>query len=157
MKTLFILILAFLVISSCNRSDGNLYNSPRSDEELKMTLEEREQNSPLKYLSGGELSMQQHQKKVRNGGLFRQAEYESDGATISGKIKNNATLASYKDLNITISFMSGTNTLLDEQSYVIYEYFRPGQETYISFNIPSVPSAMRNWSYSINGAEPVYE
>lgn len=156
MKSLFILTLSLLVISSCNRSDGNLYNSPRSDEELKMTLEQREQSSPLKYLSGGELNMQQHQKKVRNGGLFRQAEYENDGATISGRIKNSATLARYKDLNITISFMSRTNTLLDEQTYVIYEYFEPGEETYISFNIPSVPSAMQNWSYQINGAEPVY-
>lgn len=53
--------------------------------------------------------------------------------------------------------MSRTNTLLDEKTYVIYEYFNPGEETYISFNIPSVPSAMQNWSYQINGAEPVYE
>jgi len=157
MKTLFILIVALLVISSCNRSDGNLYNSPKSDEELKMTLEQREQSSPLKYLSGGELNMQQHQKKVRNGGIFRQAEYENDGATISGRIKNNATLATYKDLNLTISFMSGTNTLLDEQSFVIYEYFKPGEETYISFRIPNVPSAMSKWSYSIDGASPSYD
>lgn len=63
MKSLIILTLSLLVISSCNRSDGNLYDSPRSDEELKMTLEQREQSSPLKYLSGGELNMQQHQKR----------------------------------------------------------------------------------------------
>jgi hypothetical protein len=157
MKSLFILTLSLLLISSCNRSDGNLYNSPRSDEELKMTLEDRELNSPLKYLSGGELNMQTHQKKVRNGGLFREAEYENDGATISGRIQNNATLATYKDLNLTISFMSGTNTLLDEQSFVIYEYFKAGEETYISFRIPHVPSAMKTWSYRINGATPVYE
>ena len=157
MKSLFTLIISVLVLVSCNRSDGNLYNSPRSDEELKMTLEERELNSPLKYLSGGELNMQQHQRKVRNGGVFRKAEYANDGATISGRINNTATLAKYKDLNITISFMSGTNSILDEQSFVIYEYFEPGKETYISFDIPSVPSAMKTWSYEINWASPVYE
>ncbi len=157
MKSLFILTISLFALISCNRSDNNLYNSPRSDEELKMTLEERELNSPLKYLSGGELNMQQNQRKVRNGGVFRKAEYVNDGATITGRIENTATLATYKDLNITISFMSGTNSVLDEQSYVIYQYFKSGEGTYISLDIPSVPSAMKTWSYQINGALPVYE
>lgn len=157
MKALFTLTIALFTFISCNRTDNNLYNSPRSDEELKMTLQERELNAPLKYLTGGELNMQQHQRKVRNGGVFRSAEYENDGATISGKIINNATLATYKDLNITISFMSGTKTVLDEQSFVIYEYFKAGESTYISFEIPSVPSAMKTWSYQINGASSAYQ
>lgn len=46
---------------------------------------------------------------------------------IKGKISNHASVASYKDVNVELSFYSKTRTLLEKDNETIYEIINPGQ------------------------------
>lgn len=151
-----LLFLMFSLFISCNRSSSNNEYAFKTEEELRAELKFQELNSPLKYINGGELNMEYHQRKVRNGGIFREAQYERDGATVTGNLENTATLATYKDVNITLSFYSATNTKIGEQSYTIYEYLKPGETVPIRIRLQSIPEATAEFSYQINNASPVY-
>jgi len=48
---------------------------------------------------------------------------------IKGTISNKATVASYKDVDIELSFYSETGSLLEKDHEVIYETIAPGGST----------------------------
>ena len=45
---------------------------------------------------------------------------------IKGRISNHASVASYKDINVELSFYSKTRTLLEKDNETIYEVIEPG-------------------------------
>lgn len=141
--------------STDNFNDNLTNESPeieKSPEELRADLKASEQNSPLEYLSCGEVRMTPQERQTRSAGLFHEAEYEADGAIFRGTISNNATLARFKDARIKILFYSQTNTLIETQNYVIYEYLNPQSGTDFSFKTESYPQAYDSFRVQLVGA-----
>lgn len=124
----------------------------KSPEELRAELKESEENTPLEYLSCGKVQMTEQQIQTRSAGIFHDAEYEPDGAIFRGTINSSATLGRFKDAQIKILFYSRTNTLIEEQNYVIYEYLEPQSTTSFSFKTESYPQAYENFRVELVGA-----
>lgn len=124
----------------------------KTPEELRAELKVKEEKSPLDYLSCGQVYMTPQERQTRSAGLFHDAEYEPDGAIFKGTISNNATLGRFKDPKIKIRFYSQTNTLIDEQLYVIYEYVNPQSTISFSFKTESYPQAYDSFRVELVGA-----
>ena len=108
-----ILFIPFsFLLSSCEsgtRKTNHFEDS--SYQETKMSLEEQEKFNPLSFLN--------------TKGTYRKnmiGEWVVDGT-----ISNNATIATYKDVVIEITFYSKTNSLLGTEKKTIYEYFPAGK------------------------------
>ncbi len=154
-----------LTFLSCNNQDYGVNNqsdlgnenqnneTPKTAEELKFELLQQENKSPLTYLSSEEVTLQKLRIKTREAGLFRDAEYEDDGARIEGYFKNNATIARFKDIRVKVLFYSQTKTLIDEQSYIMYEYYEPNLSKSFSFKIKELPQAYKSFTFEITEAK----
>jgi hypothetical protein len=132
--------------------ESNEPEREKTPQELRAELKASEENSPLDYLSCGEVRMFPQERQTRSAGLFHDAEYEADGAIFRGTISNNATLARFKDARIKILFYSQTNTIIETQNYVIYEYLNPQSGTDFSFKTESYPQAYDSFKYELVGA-----
>lgn len=163
MKLFMSVLLAAILIFACesNHQYENLNDnlteeeSPeieKTPEELRAELKISEESAPLEYLSCGQVRMTPQERQTRSAGLFHDAEYEPDGAIFRGTIINNATLGRFKDAKIKIQFYSQTNTLIEEQSYVIYEYIEPQSTTEFSFKTESYPEAYDSFRVGLVGA-----
>lgn len=102
------LFLSCAVIFSCNTDTTEI--SKDSYEKNKTNLLKKEQESPSQFLN-----VQGDIKKNIVG-----------QTVVRGRIKNEAALATYKDVTIKIDFFSKTNALLDTEEETIYEQFFPG-------------------------------
>lgn len=148
-----ILVVGSLSLYGCN--GGGVGSHPKSEAELRMELEMKEENNPMAYIKDSDVTLQTHQKKVRNAGLFREAEYEPDGGTIKGNIENTATLARFKDVKVKVTYYTQTETKISEEAYVIYEYFEPGKSTSFEIRVAELPSAYAKFGFEVIGATPV--
>lgn len=105
MTKLFLLLL-FVAFTSCDNSNNY---SPPSYQETKMTLEQQENSSPTDFLSVE--------------GTFRKnliGEW-----VIEGNIVSKATIATYKDVTVKISYYSETKTEIGSEEKTILKYFKP--------------------------------
>jgi hypothetical protein len=143
-------LITLLVLTSC----GGGQNNHKTPEQLKLELKQREVLNPVKYLSEKNVSLELQQKKVKSGGLFRDAEYVDDGALIEGVIVNRATLAKFKDIVVRVSYYSKTKTLLEEKSYRIYEFFEPNSSKHFSLKV-NPPKAFASFDLQVVDAEGV--
>jgi len=154
-KILFILISATaLVLTSCN-SGGSFseQDRPKTPEELRMELKVQEQSSPDEYLSAT-ATMSPNRVKTREAGLFRDAEYGTDGYNIEGKIKNSATIARFKDVVLTVTFMSQTETVIEQKDYVFYEFYEPNSTNAFSLHLYP-PDATDKFNVTVKSATAV--
>ena len=109
-NTLTGLLLLSFVFTACSSEDGSA-DKPKDKYELtKETLEEKEKKDPKRFLT-----VSGHDKK----NLFRQT-------VIKGTVSNTAKVASYKDVDVELSFFSKTGALLEKDHEVIYETIAPG-------------------------------
>jgi hypothetical protein len=116
---LFCLVLTFLV--SCDSGGSTSSSSaPKSTEELKMDLTAQEQNFPTDYLSAD--------------GTYRENIWGSK-LKISCTITNRATLATFKDAIVQVTYYSKTKTVLGTKEYTIYEMFPPNSSKTIELKI----------------------
>jgi hypothetical protein len=155
LKTITLTILT-IWLASCGGS-SNYNDRPKTPEELRAELRQQELSNPLDYLEAKNVKLQPQEKKVRNAGLFRNAEYAPDGAIIEGNFVNKATLAKFKDIVVKVSFYSQTKTLIEEKSYVLYEFYEPHSTKHFSMKIDVLPPASKTFSFEVTGATPVYE
>lgn len=157
MKTLLIISLAVMTIwlTSCNSRHNS--NKPKNTEELKIELKQQEQKSPQTYIDDQNVTLQPQQKKIRNAGLIREAKYEADGAVIQGNIINKATLAKFKDIEVKVSFYSQTETLIDNKSYILYQFIEPNSTISFSMKIDQLPKAYKTFGFEVMNATPVYQ
>lgn len=153
-KQLALLIISTLLLINC----GGNTERPKSAEQLKIELEVQENDNPLKYLSLENLEMKTLSKKVKNGGLFRDAEYAQDGVALKGSVKNNATVSDYKDITIRVVYLSKTESIIKEANYTIYDFFRHGTSTAFSVNTRAedTPTFFESFNVTIENAEVVY-
>lgn len=164
-----LLFMSLFTLTNCERNHPSNYfrdeltehepapESYKSPEELRMELKSSEEAEPMSYLECGRVTMYPQEIKTRRAGLFHDAEYKPDGAIFKGSIKNKATLGRYKDARIKILFYSQTNTLIEAQSYVIYEYLEPQSTTEFSFKTETYPEAYDSFQVELTGASVAEE
>lgn len=162
-KTSLSIIIFFLaVFSVCLNSCGssvipNISEKPKTPEELRAELKRQELSTPLSYIEDKHVLLYPKQKKIRNGGLFRDPEYAPDGAVIEGDFISKAALAKFKDVVVKVSFYSQTKTLIEEKSYVIYQYIEPNSTKHFSIRVDQLPGAYKEFRFAVTGATPVYD
>ncbi|MFZ1370761.1 MAG: hypothetical protein WAR78_10275 [Ferruginibacter sp.] len=107
-------ILLSFVFAACN-PDENANDSKEKDkyEQTKVSLEQTEQKNPKRFLS-----VVGNDRKNLIG-----------QRVIKGTVSNSATVASYKDIDIELSFYSKTGALLEKDHEMIYETIAPGSST----------------------------
>ncbi|MBK7432435.1 MAG: hypothetical protein IPI66_00160 [Chitinophagaceae bacterium] len=104
-----ILLLA-MALSACNSKDKTSEKPKDKYEQTKETLEMTEKKNPARFLS-----ISGHDKRNLIG-----------QTVIKGTLTNKAKVASYKDVEIELSFYSKTGALLEKDHEVIYETIEPG-------------------------------
>jgi hypothetical protein len=114
-RVILLASIATMACMGCSSGDDKTADKAKSKdkyEQTKETLEETEKKNPQRFLS-----VSGHDKK----NLWRQT-------VIKGTISNNAKVASYKDVDVELSFYSKTGALLEKDHEVIYETIAPGSK-----------------------------
>ncbi len=112
MKKIFLYVLVAAAITSCNNDDNKTKTKdPDGYEKTKETLGEKEQKDPARFLDVDE-------KDRKN--FFGQT-------VVKATITNNATVASYKDIELTLEFFSKTKVRLTEEKETVFETINPGK------------------------------
>lgn len=108
-----ILFIACLSISifSCKDDKKEKKFDTENYEKVKETLADKEKNNPARFLS---VSNRDHKNIIGQ-------------TVVKGTITNSATVCTYKDVELRLSFYSKTATKLDEVVEVIYETIAPGK------------------------------
>ena len=143
--SILIVVAALVIIegiSSGHISIEDFISRPKSEAELRMELLSKEKNSPLSYLS---LNQTKFEKKV--------LAFITNEATITGMVKNSASLSKYKDLRVRVNYYSATNTIFKSQDYVIYKYFPPQSNIPINLEV-NFPDGFSKYGVQILGATP---
>ena len=125
-----IIFLAFIAYRNSSTRNSNIDNSSnapsmdnsyspeplreKSPEELRKELFEKEKRKPIDYLTVS------YRLKYK---IF------SGKDEISGSIVNAATIATFKDIILSVTYLSETNTELSRQKYTVYEYVYPNSST----------------------------
>lgn len=111
-KYLFLLNISIVLLLACNNDGTNKAATEQESYQLtKKTLLLKEQKSPVSFLTV-------HGNDKRN--LLGQT-------VVKCVLKNNATVAAYKDVDIKLSFYSKTNALLETDKETVFEVIAPGQ------------------------------
>ncbi len=108
------LLLLSFAFTACggNEKEGDKKDKDKY-EQTKETLEQTEKKNPKRFLA-----VEGHDRKNLIG-----------QRVIKGKVTNKATVASFKDVDIELSFFSKTGALLEKDHEVIYETITPGSST----------------------------
>ena len=99
---------------------------------------EVEQNEPFKFLEAG--------------GQYRNAIVGD--FMIIGTITNRATVTSYKDVILDVSFLTSTSTLLETKSYAIYDVFSPNTVKDFRLRLGDAPSNASKLNWKVRTAAP---
>jgi Ni/Co efflux regulator RcnB len=112
-KLLNALVIVSTVFTACTDADTNSgANQKDKYEQTKETLADTEKKNPMRFLS-----VEGRDRK----NILRQT-------VIKGTVTNKATVASFKDVDVEISFFSKTGALLEKDHEVIYETIEPGKQ-----------------------------
>lgn len=113
-RIILILFIVLVAIGGVFFVIGNMNNSSRDDgssyQEKVMTVEEIERSQPTSFLSAS--------------GTYEE-NFWGTKFTIQCEITNKATVATYKDAVIRVTYYSKTKTALNSKEYTIYETFPP--------------------------------
>ena len=112
-KQIIGIIALTLGLNACDNNSGIRANRETTYQEKVKTIEEIERSQPTTFLSVS--------------GTYKQ-NFWSDKFTIHGVIKNAATVATYKDAVVIVSYFSKTKTKLASKNYTIYDFFPPHSE-----------------------------
>lgn len=138
-------IIAVIVLILLSCGPATIKKTP---EELRAELLIQEESTPTSYVTVGD-STSIIPNKIKDAGLFSEAQY--DGWLVSGVIKNTATIARFKDVVLTVTLYSQTQTIIDRQNFIIYEYFEPNSIKPFSLKI-NAPQATNTYHVTVNSA-----
>ena len=107
----------------------------KQDMQLKTSLEQKEASNPLEYLSvHGKMHKNLIGRKI-----------------IKGSISNMASIASYKNMEMAITFLSGTQTELQTQQFFVNDFVTPNNA--ISFrNVFNAPAETEGFRIKVLSA-----
>jgi hypothetical protein len=109
-----------LFIVYMNSLSGSTYSSGSTYEEKVMTIEEMEKSQPTKFLDAS--------------GTYNQ-NFWGTKFKVHGIIENKATVASYKDAVVKVTYYSATKTEIANNTYTIYKNFPPTSSTEFELKI----------------------
>jgi hypothetical protein len=140
MKKLLLFLSVITLLSCEQNSSPSMGESDHSStgeyQEAKGSLESQEQNNPLSFLS----VTGNYRKNL--GGKF----------VINGSVQNKATLATYKDVTLKLSYYSKTGSFLGAENKIIYEFYGPGNSR--SFSVKSAGySGAQSVKVDVTGAK----
>ncbi|WP_281631552.1 DUF4339 domain-containing protein [Flavobacterium luteolum] len=113
LKVVGILGLLVIVLIAVANTNNNSDQGNESYIEKVITIEEAEQSQPQNFLAAS--------------GNYNE-NFWGTKLKVHGLIKNNATVATYKDAVVKITYYSKTKTALGSKEYTIYEVFDPHSE-----------------------------
>lgn len=142
------LAIITLFLTSCNSPKKEEIKSP---EQLRFDLQQLEQLNPLEYLKVN-ATISPNNVLTREAGLFRDAKYEVDGFNMEGTIQNTASLAKFKDVVLRVTFLSKTETILDQSDHVLYEFYEPKSNTPFSLHLYP-PEATSQFNVTVKKAK----
>ncbi len=142
-----LLVFATLVIFfiSCETKS----EQPKTAEELKEELKLQEQINPTMYLTA---SASLGENITQKPNLFHHTK--TDGYILKGKIKNSSTVAKFKDVVVTISYLSETGSAIETKEYIMYKFFNPSSETDYEYKVYP-PAGFKNFSVVVNSATAI--
>ncbi len=111
MKKYLLFSLIGLSFMACKEKKQEESFDKKTYEVVKETLEEKEKKNPTRFIV------------VSN----RDRKNIIGQTVVIGNLTNNATIATYKDIALKLSFFSKTSVKLDEGNETIYETIKPGQ------------------------------
>lgn len=111
MKNSFVVLVLSLIFIACNTEKKEKKFDSQSYEKTKETLADKEKNNPTRFL------------KIEN----KNRKNIIGQTVVIAHITNKATLCTYKDVEVKLSFYSQTKTKLDEGIETVYETIPPGQ------------------------------
>ncbi len=125
----------FINNDSSTDSDNSSIEQPtkKSESELKAELLQTEQSNPTNYLTVS--------------GTGRSNFWNE--AVVEGDIYSSATLATFKDINISVEFLSKTDALLSIDEFMIYDFIKPGGKLHFKQKFGSYPSKTNNISFNV--------
>lgn len=104
------IVLMFTTLACKNEKKDNKFDT-KTYEQVKETLAEKEKKNPEKFLT---VNSHDHKNIIGQ-------------TVVKGTITNHATVCSYKDVELRLSFFSKTAVKLDEGLETIYEIIAPGK------------------------------
>jgi hypothetical protein len=104
--------VALFSLSACGGTDAKS-NTAKKDkyEEKKESLEEIEKKNPLRFL---------------NAIVTKDRKNLLGQTVVKGEVKNNAKIATYKDMEVKILYYSKTGVLIGESIETVYDKIAPG-------------------------------
>lgn len=117
-KYFIVLVLPITSLLSCNSSSNSDYNTsrPKTEAELKQELLNKECLNAESYLEG----------TLKYTPIYKNAlSMKVKGLKLTCDIKNNATLATLKDIKAKVVFESKTGAKITEKTFDIYEFINP--------------------------------
>jgi len=114
-------------------------NSPRSQERSDNNRNQNNSNSSNRVRTESDLRNELESKEKRNPKTYLSVDYDLNYRLFSGKdeikgtIYNSATMATFKDVILTVTYSSNTGTKLYSENFVVYDFIYPGSST--DFNI----------------------
>lgn len=116
-------------------------NSPRSQERSDNNRNQNQNNSNSSHRvkTESDLRNELESKEKRNPKTYLSVDYDLNYRLFSGKdeikgtIYNSATMATFKDVILTVTYSSNTGTKLYSENFVVYDFIYPGSST--DFNI----------------------
>jgi hypothetical protein len=118
--TIGFLVLISGIIFAVNLNSVNSESSGGSYQQKIMTIEQTELSQPATFLTAD--------------GTYNQ-NFWGDKFKVHGTIKNTATVATFKDAVVRVTYYSKTKTVLASNKYTIYERFAPGSTSKFELKI----------------------
>jgi hypothetical protein len=111
MKRILIIACLSVNIFACKTEKKDKKFDSENYEKVKETLADKEKNNPARFLT---VSNKDHKNIIGQ-------------TVVKGTITNSATVCTYKDVELRLSFFSKTATKLDEVVETIFETVPPGK------------------------------
>ncbi|GAA4453360.1 DUF4339 domain-containing protein [Rurimicrobium arvi] len=124
MRILFGLLIAFVAGGAgyyyIVRQNESAHGATSSYQEKVLSVEEIERATPTDFLSVNTESNE---------------NFWGDKIRIKGNISSRATVASYKDVTIRVTYFSKTNTEIGSEDHTIYEIISPGSSVEFKWKV----------------------
>ena len=132
MRKLFfaLTLIPFLLLTGFTIKNSKSEKAVRTDTKLQL----QELHHPLQYLTP-DVMVKANLVLIKKESAFNDAEYKNDGYLIEGKIKNNASLANFKNVVFRVNFYSADQTKIGSKDYIIDENYKPHTNNPISLKI----------------------
>ncbi|MDQ3111368.1 MAG: hypothetical protein M3R17_15890 [Bacteroidota bacterium] len=109
-KISFFLMFAILLMAGCQSGNPGSTIDVQSYQEKVMSVQEIENSQPVNFLTAD--------------GTYN-SNFWGDKLKVHGSITNSATVATYKDAVIKVTYYSKTKTVLGSNEYTVYDFFPP--------------------------------